>query len=152
MRRATVARIVNQSLWETVRRSLATTFITLLPVSALFFFGGDTLKDFAFAILIGISISAFSTIFIAAPFLAVLLERSPDYKHRKDVVEGVGKDDELVEEVEVVAEPTPVPEEVAAPVAQEDGKRAVPATTTTDTAARERRRQRRRAKPHGRPR
>jgi hypothetical protein len=150
MRRATIARIVNQSLWETVRRSLATTFITLLPVAALFFFGGDTLKDFSFAILIGISISAFSTIFIAAPFLAVLLERSPDYKHRRDVVEGAGKDDEPIEKIEVAAEPAPVPE-VAAPVGQGDGTRAVPATTT-DGAARERRRQRRRAKPHGRPR
>ncbi len=53
-----------------------------LPVGALFFFGGDTLKDFAFAILIGIGISAFSTLFIAAPFLAVLLEKAPEYKRQ----------------------------------------------------------------------
>ena len=75
MRRASVKELINVSLWETIPRSLATTFITLLPVSVLFFFGGETLKDFAFAILIGIGISAFSTIFIAAPFLAVLLEQ-----------------------------------------------------------------------------
>ena len=75
MRRSAISHIVNVSLWETIPRSLATTFIVLLPVSALFFFGGETLKDFAFAILIGISISAFSTIFIAAPFLAVLKEK-----------------------------------------------------------------------------
>ena len=42
------------SLWETMRRSLATTFIALLPVGALMLFGGETLQDFAFAILIGI--------------------------------------------------------------------------------------------------
>ncbi|MBA2361655.1 MAG: protein translocase subunit SecD, partial [Actinobacteria bacterium] len=83
MRRATIKEIINTSLWETVRRSLATTIITLLPVGALFLFGGEVLKDFAFAILIGISISAFSTIFIAAPFLAVLLERAPDYRGRR---------------------------------------------------------------------
>ena len=82
MRHATIAQTINTSVWETVRRSLATTFITLLPVGALFFFGGDTLKDFAFAILIGIGISAFSTLFIAAPFLAVLLEHAPEYKRQ----------------------------------------------------------------------
>ena len=56
MRRASFATIVNVSLWETIRRSLATTFITLLPVAALFFFGGATLKDFAFALLVGIDV------------------------------------------------------------------------------------------------
>jgi SecD/SecF fusion protein len=149
MRRATVAQIVNQSLWETVRRSLATTFITLLPVGALFFFGGDTLKDFAFAILVGISISAFSTIFIAAPFLAVLLERHPEYKHRKAGVPG--EDDgkpfkapslkEPEPEPVAVAEPAPVPETV--PAADGDGAESA-------RSKRERRRQRRRARPHGR--
>jgi SecD/SecF fusion protein len=48
MRRASFATIANVSLWETVRRSLATTFITLLPIGALLIFGGATLKDFAF--------------------------------------------------------------------------------------------------------
>ncbi|MDP9492519.1 MAG: protein translocase subunit SecD, partial [Actinomycetota bacterium] len=83
MHRSSIKEIINTSLWETVRRSVATTIIVLLPVSALFLFGGETLQDFAFAILIGISISAFSTIFIAAPFLAVLLEHAPEYKGRK---------------------------------------------------------------------
>ena len=58
MRRASFATIVNVSLWETIRRSLATTFITLLPVGALFFFGGATLKDFAFALIVGIASGA----------------------------------------------------------------------------------------------
>ena len=69
MRRASFATIVNVSLWETIRRSLATTFITLLPVGALFFFGGSTLKDFAFALLIGVTSGAYSSIFIAAPIV-----------------------------------------------------------------------------------
>ena len=56
MRRASFATIANVSLWETIRRSLATTFITLLPVLALFFFGGSTLKDFAFALLVGVAV------------------------------------------------------------------------------------------------
>jgi len=145
MRRATIAQIVNQSLWETVRRSLATTFITLLPVGALFLFGGETLKDFAFAILIGISISAFSTIFIAAPFLAVLLERSPDYKHRRAAVD-VSGDGEPVEVEAEAAAPVPAPVPELAPVAEGDGTSARSAAKSK----RERRRQRRRARPHGR--
>ena len=77
MRKSSFAAIANQSLWETIRRSLATTFITLLPILSLILFGGDTLKEFAFALLIGIASGAFSTIFIATPFLAVLKEREP---------------------------------------------------------------------------
>src|SRR6185312_3588023 len=49
MPRAKFATIANISLWETMRRSLATTFITLLPIASLLLFGGATLKDFAFA-------------------------------------------------------------------------------------------------------
>ncbi|HEX9378742.1 MAG TPA: protein translocase subunit SecD, partial [Gaiellaceae bacterium] len=67
MRRSSIATIVNVSLWETIRRSLATSFITLLPVGALFLYGGATLKDFAFALMVGIASGAYSSIFIAAP-------------------------------------------------------------------------------------
>jgi SecD/SecF fusion protein len=83
MRRAPFATIVNVSLWETIRRSLATTFITLLPVAALFFFGGSTLKDFAFALMIGVASGAYSSIFIAAPLLSWWKEREPEYAHRR---------------------------------------------------------------------
>ncbi|HEY3185282.1 MAG TPA: protein translocase subunit SecF, partial [Gaiellaceae bacterium] len=71
LRRASFATITNVSLWETIRRSLATTLITLLPVAALLLFGGDTLKDFAFALLVGVASGAYSSIFIAAPLLAI---------------------------------------------------------------------------------
>ncbi|MDX6401192.1 MAG: SecD/SecF fusion protein, partial [Gaiellaceae bacterium] len=63
MRRSSMATIVNVSLWETIRRSLATSFITLLPVGSLFLFGGATLKDFAFALMVGIAAGAYSSIF-----------------------------------------------------------------------------------------
>src|SRR5436853_7412969 len=83
MRRASISTIVNVSLWETIRRSLATSFITLLPVAALFVFGGATLKDFAFALLVGIASGAYSSIFIAAPLLTMWKEREPEYARRK---------------------------------------------------------------------
>ena len=84
MRRSSFATIANVSLWETIRRSLATSFITLLPVGALFLFGGATLKDFAFALMVGIAAGAYSSIFIAAPLLTILKEREPEYARRKD--------------------------------------------------------------------
>ena len=159
MRRATIKEIINTSLWETVRRSLATTIITLLPVGALFLFGGEVLKDFAFAILIGISISAFSTIFIAAPFLAVLLERAPDYRGRR------GLDAPLTPQEQEDARRRPA--EVALVDGDGDGEgdgaiaapapAPAPATPpgpvgTGAADKRERRRQRRSTRPHGRAR
>ena len=49
MKRASFRTLANVSLWETIPRSLATTFITLLRSRRPYFFGGETLKDFAFA-------------------------------------------------------------------------------------------------------
>jgi SecD/SecF fusion protein len=148
MRRSSFATIANVSLWETIRRSLATSFITLLPVGALFLFGGETLKDFAFALIVGIASGAYSSIFIAAPMLTMLKEREPEYSRRKD--ETVGKAGiaatlEQATEQAAAAEPAPV----LAPVATVDGADGAAASAQ---AKRERRRQRRRARPHGRAR
>jgi SecD/SecF fusion protein len=161
MRKSSFAAIANQSLWETIRRSLATTFITLLPIVSLILFGGDTLKEFAFALLIGIASGAFSTIFIATPFLAVLKEREPEFARRKDAglqekLETVGEQSDRRGEVE--AEPEAAPE----PVVEEEEEEEVAAVSaeapagdgSKDGAAarREARRKRRRARPHGRAR
>src|SRR5674476_74936 len=75
--------MVNVSLWETLTRSLNTSFMSLLPVLCLLFFGGETLKDFAFALLVGIVSGAYSTIFIASPILTMLKEREPQYRKLK---------------------------------------------------------------------
>ena len=53
MPRAAFSQIVNRSMSEVLARSLATSFCTVLPILALLLFGGDTLKDFAFALLVG---------------------------------------------------------------------------------------------------
>ncbi len=110
MRRASFATIANVSLWETIRRSLATTFITLLPVGALFFFGGSTLQDFAFALLVGVTSGAYSSIFIAAPLLTIWKEREPEFARRKDNTSIEGSvAARLLRQAEVAAadEPTP---------------------------------------------
>jgi SecD/SecF fusion protein len=158
MRRASFRVIGNVSLWEVLPRSLATTFITLVPIGALYFFGGDTLRDFAFALLVGIGFGAYSSIFLAAPLVAVFKEREPEFAKRRDdlgaltgveSIGGVLLDDELGGEPEAEegdgagpAEPLePIP---AAPLT--DGE------TGDTTSKRERRRQRRAARPHGRAR
>jgi SecD/SecF fusion protein len=144
MRRAPIATIANVSLWETIRRSLATTFITLLPVGSLLLFGGDTLKDFAFALLIGIFAGAYSSIFIAAPLLTIWKEREPDYARRKDVDMEAPAGEAVFAEAEAAAAVEAEPD--LSPVA------AVQRAVGADDAKRERRRQRRRSRPHGRAR
>src|SRR6185437_4002774 len=83
MRKQSFATIANVSLWETIRRSLATTFITLLPIIALLVLGGATLKNFAFALIIGVTSGAYSSIFVAAPLLTIWKEREPEFAKRK---------------------------------------------------------------------
>jgi SecD/SecF fusion protein len=83
MPRAAFSQIVNRSMSEVVTRSLATSFCTLLPVLALLLFGGETLKDFAFALMIGIASGAYSSIFIASPVLTHWKEREPGYRQRR---------------------------------------------------------------------
>ncbi|MGI8479154.1 MAG: hypothetical protein ACR2M2_04765, partial [Gaiellaceae bacterium] len=164
MRRASFRVIGNVSLWEVLPRSLATTFITLLPVAALYFFGGDTLKDFAFALLVGIGFGSYSSIFLAAPLVAVFKEREPEFARRRDDLGAL----EGVESVGGMLLDESVDEDEDGDVDDEggtDGRPAevprAPAPTPAPTAGsgdlearskRERRRQRRASRPHGRAR
>jgi SecD/SecF fusion protein len=83
MPRAAFSQIVNRSMSEVITRSLATSLCTLLPVLALLFFGGETLKDFAFALMVGIASGAYSSIFIASPVLTHWKEREGSYRNRR---------------------------------------------------------------------
>ena len=66
--------IVNSGLNDTLMRSINTTLTVLLPLFALFFLGGETVHNFALALLIGMASGAYSSIFIASPLL-VLVEK-----------------------------------------------------------------------------
>ncbi len=149
MKRASFRVIGNVSLWETIPRSLATTFITLVPIASLWLFGGDTLKDFAFALLVGIGAGAYSSIFIGAPMLAIFKEREPEYARRRDD-EGavdVSVGGVLLETPAAPAAAVPVPAPVA-PVTQADAP-----APAAGSASRERRQARRSGRrPHGRAR
>jgi SecD/SecF fusion protein len=80
---ATFSQIANRSMSEVLTRSLATSFCTLLPVLALYFFGGETLKDFAFALALGIASGTYSSMFIATPVLVHWKEREAVYRARE---------------------------------------------------------------------
>lgn len=62
-----VVNLVNRSIYQTLTRSLYTVFTCLFTTFALFFFGGETTKDFAFALIVGFMSGCYSSIFIAGP-------------------------------------------------------------------------------------
>lgn len=62
---------INTSINQTLSRSINTSFSSMLALSAILLFGGNTIKDFALALLIGIFIGTYSSIFIASPVLAL---------------------------------------------------------------------------------
>jgi SecD/SecF fusion protein len=164
MRRQPFATIVNVSLWETIRRSLATTFITLLPIIALEILGGATLKDFAFALIVGVTSGAYSSIFIAAPLLTIWKEREPEYARRKHLGGAPEEDDgggtpARRRPLWPKGDPgTAALQESEQALAQESTPGLIdaiiePAPSTAGAEARrEKRRQRRRSRPHGRAR
>ncbi len=131
LRRMTASRVVNESLAETITRSINTSVVTLIPVSLLFVFGSGSLQDFAFALMIGIASGAYSSIFIASPLLAILLEREPQFVRRRQELRG--------------AEEAPA-----------KGRPPEPAVATVDAPVPDSSppspRRRRRARPHGRAR
>src|SRR3712207_2183058 len=80
---AAFSQIVNRSMSEVIVRSLATSFCTALPVLALYFFGGETLKDFAFALIVGTISGTYSSVFIAGQVLTHWKSREPIYRARE---------------------------------------------------------------------
>ena len=69
MRREKLADVVNRSINQTLSRTILTAGLTFLTVLALYLFGGEVLRGFSFALVIGILIGTYSSIAIAAPIL-----------------------------------------------------------------------------------
>jgi preprotein translocase subunit SecF len=69
MRKEPLANIISGSINQTLSRTIITSLCTELVVLALFFFGGDVLHNFSFALLFGIFIGTYSSIFIASPIV-----------------------------------------------------------------------------------
>ncbi|HEY7667576.1 MAG TPA: protein translocase subunit SecF [Actinomycetota bacterium] len=121
------ANVVNLSLNQVFMRSVNTSLVVLLPILSLLLFGGDTLKDFAFAMFIGVATGAYSSIFIAAPFLTILKAREAKYRQLEAR--------RTVRETKAGGRPVAAPAE---PTAPEDATEevAVAATAPARTATR----------------
>jgi preprotein translocase SecF subunit len=76
----TYSQMVNRSIHQSLRRTISTSLTSIIPVTMLLVFGGETLKDFALALLIGLVSGSYSTIFIASPLLAMWKEAEPKYQ------------------------------------------------------------------------
>jgi SecD/SecF fusion protein len=87
MPRATFSQIVNRSMSEVLTRSLITGLSAVFLVGMLLAFGGATLKDFAFAMMVGIASGTYSSIFIASPVLTAWKEREAGYQRRRARIE-----------------------------------------------------------------
>ncbi len=149
--RATFAQIANRSLSEVLTRSLITGLSTVFLIAVILVFGGETLRDFAFAMMVGVLSGTYSSIFIATPVLIHWKEREPAYRARaariretmgrvpafpeENLVARVGddEDDELFEEEGSEgsgnghpAEPERAPAVAAAPGSRLGGNGAEP--------------------------
>jgi preprotein translocase subunit SecF len=132
--------VVNTSLNSVFMRSVNTSLVVLFPVLSLLLFGGSTLKDFAFAMMIGVITGAYSSIFVASQLLVVLKEREPKYQQiraRAAAREGAGRQLRPVPDRPVLPADANGEEAVRAAVGAAAASRAT-ARTTSGGAARPR--------------
>ena len=76
-RREPLDQVVNRSVNQTLGRTIITSGFTLLAVLALYIFGGEVLRGFAFTMLVGVVTGTYSTVFIAASIAIILSRRTP---------------------------------------------------------------------------
>ena len=76
-RKKSIEETINLSITETLSRTLITSGTTLLVVLALFLLGGEIIHDFAFALLVGVLIGTYSSIYVACPVVVFLTKLSP---------------------------------------------------------------------------
>ncbi len=68
-RKGSIEQIMNESVNQTLSRTILTSTTTLIPICCLFFLGGAVLRDFALAIIIGVVVGTYSSVFIASPIV-----------------------------------------------------------------------------------
>jgi len=90
MRKGSPVEIINQSLNQTLARTLMTSFTTLLVLLALFFLGGELIHSFATALIVGVFVGTYSSIYVASPTALVLGVSKADLMPVKK--EGAGVD------------------------------------------------------------
>lgn len=89
-------KLVNDAVNQTMTRSINTSLTALFTILAIYYFGGSTLQNFAYALLIGIIVAAYSSIFVASPLLISINNRWPARPYKAATWGSV--DDEVVPE------------------------------------------------------
>jgi SecD/SecF fusion protein len=84
LQKTTFMRMANDSINQVLTRWVNTAISQIVPVAVLLSFGGVTLKDFAFALLVGLLSGAYSSVAVASPLYAMWKEREPRYKALKE--------------------------------------------------------------------
>jgi len=77
-RKKSLIEVLNLSINETLSRTILTSLTTLLVVVVLFVFGGEIINDFAFALMVGIFVGTYSSIYIASPMVLLLSATAPE--------------------------------------------------------------------------
>ena len=72
-----VAQVFNRSINEVLSRTIITSFTAFMAACSLFVFGGEVIHDFAFALVVGVMVGTYSSIFVASPIVA-LWEKAPE--------------------------------------------------------------------------
>jgi preprotein translocase subunit SecF len=130
--------VIDLSLNQVLMRSVNTSLVVLLPILSLLLFGGDTLKDFAFAMFVGVAIGVYSSVFLAAPLLAVLKKREARFRQLEQ---------RLSDRERVVARRHAAATATPAPAASTGEAAAARATARTGTVARPQSKSKRRKPP-----
>jgi len=117
--------MANDSINQVLMRSVNTSVTALIPVTVLLLFGGETLKDFAFAMFVGLMSGAYSSIFIASPILAMWKETEERYRLIRQKLASAPQ----------AKTPIAPPAETPSPLRGEDwGEGAIPAQTSVESA------------------
>lgn len=80
-------KLINSSINSTLRRTLMTSFTTFIVLLALYMFGGKSINDFAFALLFGVAVGTYSSIFVASPILVYLRGLAPKPRTEEEEAE-----------------------------------------------------------------
>ena len=76
-RRTEMSQLINDSVNETLSRTLATSLTTLVAIAAFLFMGGPVIQTFALAMMIGVVVGTYSTVFVASPMILVMERVKP---------------------------------------------------------------------------
>ncbi len=83
-KKTSVRPLINEALNQTLSRTLNTSFTTLIVVAIIFVFGGEVIRGFMFALLVGITVGTYSSLFVAAPLMYDTLPKAQKTEEDKD--------------------------------------------------------------------